>query len=68
LTDVEVLVLETVMKSGKLSALGVSKHTALPSVSVEPILGRLLQLRYLSRNGTRYSVEPRTNGAPTELG
>jgi circadian clock protein KaiC len=68
LTDVEVLVLETVMRSGKLSAMGVAKHTALPSETIEPILGRLIQLRYLSRNGTRYSAELRTSGSPTELG
>ena len=68
LTDVEVLVLETVKRSGKLSALGVSKHTTLSSETIEPILGRLLQLRYLSRNGTRYSAELRTSGSPTELG
>ena len=68
LTEQEVLVLETVMRAGRLSAVGVSKQTALVSKTVEPILGRLVQLRYLSRNGTRYSAEPRTMGSPTELG
>ena len=35
---------------------------------IEPILGRLVQLRYLSRNGARYAAEPRTNGSATEPG
>ena len=68
LTEQEVLVLETVMRSGNLSARGVSKHTALLSETIEPILGRLVQLRYLSRNGARYAAEPRTNGSATEPG
>lgn len=68
LTEQEVLVLDTVIRSGKLSAKDVSKHTALVAESIEPILGRLVQLRYLSRNGTRYSAEVRPRGTPAEHG
>jgi circadian clock protein KaiC len=68
LTDQEVLVLETVIRSGRLSAVDVSKHTALLAESIEPILGRLVQLRYLSRNGTRYTAGARPRGTPTEHG
>ncbi len=65
LTEQEVLVLDTVIRSGKLSAKDVSKHTTLQPDFIEPILGRLVQLRYLSRNGTRYSAEVRQRGGTT---
>ena len=60
LTEQEVLVLEIVIRGGgAMSAADVTKHTGLPPEAVEVILGRLVQLRYASREGSRYEAEAR---------
>ena len=62
LTEQEVLVLEMVIRSGAMSRAEVAKQTGLPPAGVDAILERLGQLRYLSRNGARYTAEARLRG------
>jgi circadian clock protein KaiC len=62
LTEQEVLVLEMVIRSGAMSRGEVAKQTGLPPAGVDSILERLGQLRYLSRNGARYTAEARLRG------
>ena len=59
LTEQEVLVLEMVIRAEKMSAAEIVKQTGLPPAGVEVILGRLLQLHYVSRKGARYEAEVR---------
>jgi circadian clock protein KaiC len=54
LTDREVMVLETVIRSGGESPAAIARQTGLNSRLIEPILERLLQLNYVSRTGARY--------------
>lgn len=54
MTEREVLVLETVIRSGGESPAAIARQTGLSSRLIEPILERLVQLNYVSRTGTRY--------------
>jgi circadian clock protein KaiC len=57
LTEPEVRVLETLNRAGAMSPAEVAKEAGLPARGIAPILGRLVQLRYVSRKGTRYTAE-----------
>ena len=59
LTEQEVLVLEMVIRAESMSPAEIAKQTGLPPSGVEVILGRLVQLQYLSRKGARYEAESR---------
>jgi DNA-binding IclR family transcriptional regulator len=39
------------------------KQTGLPTATIDLVLDRLLQLRYVSRKGARYEAEARQRGA-----
>jgi len=62
LTEREVLVLETVVRSGGESPAAIARQTGLSSRLIEPILERLVQLNYVSRTGTRYQGVARPSG------
>jgi circadian clock protein KaiC len=62
LTEPEVLVLETVIRSGAMSPAQVAKQTGLALRSIDSILERLVQLQYVSRKGARYTAEVRPRG------
>jgi hypothetical protein len=62
LTEHEVLVLETVVRSGEMSPTEVADRTGLPQDDVDQVLERLLQLEYVSRQGTQYRAEARPEG------
>ena len=57
LTEPEVRVLDTLIRAGPMSPAEVAKEAGLPARGIAPILGRLVQLRYVSRKGTRYTAE-----------
>jgi circadian clock protein KaiC len=59
LTEQEVLVLEMVIRAEAMSPAELAKQTGLPAAGVEVVLERLVQLKYLSRKGTRYEAEVR---------
>ena len=59
LTEREVMVLETVIRSGGESPAAIARQTGLSASLLEPILDRLLQLNYVSRTGTRYHAVAR---------
>jgi circadian clock protein KaiC len=59
LTEQEVLVLEMVIRAEAMSPAELAKQTGLPPSGIEVILGRLVQLHYLSRKGSRYEAEAR---------
>jgi circadian clock protein KaiC len=54
LTEREVMVLETVIRSGGESPAAIARQTGLSPSLLEPILERLVQLNYVSRAGARY--------------
>jgi circadian clock protein KaiC len=58
----EAQVLELVTSSGEMTAGALAKQTGLAATEVTPILERLLQLRYLSRSGSRYQAAARARG------
>jgi circadian clock protein KaiC len=62
LTEQEVLVLERVIQSGAMSPAEVAEQTGLPPDGIDPILERLVQLHYVSREGARYKAEARPRG------
>ena len=62
LTEREVMVLETVVRSGGESSGTIARQTGLSPALLEPILERLLQLNYLSRTGARYQAVARSRG------
>jgi circadian clock protein KaiC len=57
LTEPEVRVLDTLIRAGPMSPAEVAKEAGRPARGIAPILGRLVQLRYVSRKGTRYTAE-----------
>jgi circadian clock protein KaiC len=59
LMDQEVLVLEMLIRSGAATESDLAGQTGLAAGELEPILARLLQLRYVRRDGDRYAAEPR---------
>ena len=54
LTDDEVLVLETIIRSGTQLHAGLVARTGLMPDAIDGILERLIQLDYVSRTGFRY--------------
>jgi circadian clock protein KaiC len=54
LTDPEILVLETIIRSGTQLRVGLVERTGLAAGAVDAILARLIQLDYVSRTGARY--------------
>jgi DNA-binding MarR family transcriptional regulator len=54
LTDPEVLVLETIIRSGTQLRAGLVERTGLLPGAVDAILERLVQLDYVSRTGAHY--------------
>ncbi|MBA3759209.1 MAG: AAA family ATPase [Gemmatimonadales bacterium] len=63
LTEREVMVLETVVRSGGESAAAIARQTGLSSRLVEPILERLVQLNYVNRTGANYQGVARPRGS-----
>jgi circadian clock protein KaiC len=59
LTEQEVLVLEMLTRAGSMSPAQVAKQTGLPPSNVEPILERLIQLKYVNRKSGHYTAEAR---------
>jgi circadian clock protein KaiC len=59
LTEREVLVLETVIRSGGESPAAIARQTGLSPSLLEPVLERLLQLHYVTRTGARYQAVAR---------
>ncbi len=59
LTEQEVLVLETAIRTGAMSPAELAKQTGLPPVGIAVILERLVQLQYIRKKGTRYKAEAR---------
>jgi circadian clock protein KaiC len=57
LTKEEVVVLETVARSGPMSTGDIAKRTGLPSGGLGVMLERLIQLQYVSRKGALYTSE-----------
>ncbi len=62
LTEREVLVLETVVRSGGESPAAIARQTGIKASLLEPVLERLLQLNYVSRTGARYQAVARQSG------
>jgi circadian clock protein KaiC len=62
LTEREMLVLETIIRSGGESLTAIARQTGLSSGLIEPILERLVQLNYVSRTGARYQGIARPGG------
>jgi circadian clock protein KaiC len=62
LTDRELMVLETVIRSGGESPAAIARQTGLRVSILEPVLERLLQLNYVSRTGARYQAVARPRG------
>jgi circadian clock protein KaiC len=62
LTDRELMVLETVIRSGGQSPAAIARQTGLSVSILEPVLERLLQLNYVSRTGARYQAVARPRG------
>ncbi|MEO8089233.1 MAG: ATPase domain-containing protein [Gemmatimonadales bacterium] len=62
LTEREVLVLETVIRSGGESPAAIARQTGLNLRLIEPILERLVQLNYVSRTGASYQGIARPGG------
>jgi circadian clock protein KaiC len=62
LTAREVLVLETVVRSGGESPAAIARQTGIKASLLEPVLERLLQLNYVSRTGARYQAVARPSG------
>jgi circadian clock protein KaiC len=60
LTEQEGHVIEMVIRSGAMTPAEVAKQTGLPSDIIVLILERLVQLRYVTRKGTRYQAEARS--------
>jgi circadian clock protein KaiC len=54
LTDAEILVLETIIRSGTQLRAGLVERTGLAAGAVDAILARLIQLDYVSRTGAHY--------------
>jgi circadian clock protein KaiC len=54
LTDDEVLVLETIIRSGTQLHAGLVARTGMPPDAIDAILQRLIQLDYISRTGSHY--------------
>jgi len=52
-------VLEMIIRAEAMSPAELAKQTGLPPSGIEVILGRLVQLQYLSRKGARYEAESR---------
>jgi len=59
LTEQEALVLETIVRSGPMSAADIAEQAALSPGGTDAVLHRLVQLRYVSRKGARYRAEAR---------
>ncbi len=59
LMESEVLVLETILRSGEIPESEIVKQTGQVPDSIEKILKRLVQLGYASRNGGGYKAEAR---------
>jgi hypothetical protein len=59
LTEQEVLVHELVLRTGAMSPAEIGKQTGLPAVGIRAILERLVQLRYVGKNGSRFKAEAR---------
>lgn len=59
LTDQEVLVQELVLRTGAMSPAEIGRQTGLPAAGIRAILERLVQLRYVGKNGARYKAEAR---------
>lgn len=62
MTEREVLVLETVIRSGGESPAAIARQTGLSLRLIEPILERLVQLNYVSRTGASYQGIARPGG------
>ena len=62
LMEPEVLVLEMLGRAESMSPADIAKQTGLPADSIEVILARLVQLRYVSRKGARYEAEAGVRG------
>ena len=62
LTEQEVQVLEAMTRSGAVSPTDVAKQTGLSPDAIKVILERLVQLRYVGRNGHDYLAEARPRG------
>ncbi len=62
LTEPEVLVLETIIRSGTQLRAGIVERTGLPPSAIDGILERLIQLGYVSRTGARYQGVARPAG------
>jgi circadian clock protein KaiC len=62
LTEQEVLVLETVIRSGGESPGAIARQTGLSPSVIETILERLVQLSYVTRTGARYQGVARSSG------
>ncbi len=60
LTRDEVVVLDTVMGSGPVTAGDIAQATRLPREELAAILDRLLKLSYITRNRSRYAAEARS--------
>jgi circadian clock protein KaiC len=63
LTEEEVLVVETVIRAGPSTPAEVTDRTGLAPEVVERILERLIQLKYVSRRGSRVRAEARPRGS-----
>jgi circadian clock protein KaiC len=57
LTEPEVRVLDTLIRAGPMSPAEVAREAGLPARKIAPILERLVQLRYVSQKGTRFTAE-----------
>ena len=62
LTEQEGLVLETIIRSGAEQKAEIAERTGLPAETIERILGRLVQLHYVTRQGTRVVGVARPGG------
>jgi circadian clock protein KaiC len=60
LTEDEVRVLDTMIRSGAMSPAEVAKQTGLAPGGIDSTLERLVQLHYASREGRRYKAEARS--------
>lgn len=62
LTTPEIRILETVTRRGAMTAAEIAKGAGMPAAGVAAILGRLVQLNYVSRKGPRYLAKARPQG------
>lgn len=62
LTQQEVLVFETILRSGPVSLDAIANRAGLPATEIDPILDRLTHLDYVSRTDAGYQAEARSRG------